>query len=105
MFSSGRSSSELRTPHGTDVALAFDNAECLAGHRRAPDAQQVADQMSAAWVAFARTGDPSNAKMPHWPAYSLLARANMAFNVHSRVVDDYGREAREFWGILRVNAA
>ena len=59
--------------------------------------RQLADQMSAAWAAFARTGNPGNAKIPHWPAYSLKTRANMLFNARSRVVDDYGKEARMFW--------
>jgi para-nitrobenzyl esterase len=89
--------SDLRTPHGTDVALAFNNVNASPIIAAAPDAQQVSDQMSAAWAAFARTGDPSNPKIPHWPAYSHRARANMLFNAHSRVVDDYGKKAREFW--------
>jgi para-nitrobenzyl esterase len=89
--------SDLRTPHGTDVALAFDNVSASPMIAAAPDAQRVADQLSASWAAFARTGNPGNAKIPHWPAYSQRTRANMLFNVHSRVVDDYGREAREFW--------
>ena len=57
----------------------------------------MSDQMSAAWIAFARTGNPDTPKIPHWPAYSLPARANMLFNTGSRVVDDYGKEARRFW--------
>jgi para-nitrobenzyl esterase len=89
--------SDLRTPHGTDVALAFDNVNASPISAAAPGAQQVSDQMSASWAAFARTGNPGNPKIPHWPAYSHRARANMLFNVRSRVVDDYGKEAREFW--------
>jgi para-nitrobenzyl esterase len=89
--------SELRTPHGTDVALAFDNVNASPIIGAAPGAQQISDQMSAAWAAFARTGNPGNAKIPHWPAYSHHTRANMLFDAHSRVVDDYGKEAREFW--------
>jgi para-nitrobenzyl esterase len=89
--------SELRTPHGTDVALAFDNVDASPVIAAAPDAQRVSDQMSAAWAAFARTGNPGNAKIPQWPAYSHRTRANMLFNARSRVVDDYGKEAREFW--------
>jgi para-nitrobenzyl esterase len=53
--------------------------------------------MSAAWIAFARTGNPGTAALPRWPAYSERARAAMVFNVKSRVVDDYDRAAREFW--------
>ncbi len=88
---------DLRSPHGTDVSLVFDNASSSPEIGAARDAQQVADQMSAAWVAFARGGNPNIGKLPHWPAYSLQSRANMAFDANSRVIDDYGREAREFW--------
>jgi len=88
---------ELRSPHGTDVPLVFDNVNASPIIESAPDAQRVSDQMSAAWIAFARTGNPGNPKIPRWPAYSLHARANMLFNVNSRVIEDYGREARQFW--------
>jgi para-nitrobenzyl esterase len=87
----------LRTPHGTDVPLVFDNVDASPAASAAPGAQDVADQMCDAWVAFARTGSPGTAALPHWPPYSLSARSVMAFNVKSRLVDDYGREAREFW--------
>jgi para-nitrobenzyl esterase len=89
--------SELRTPHGTDVALAFNNVNASPIIASGADAQRVSDQMSAAWVAFARTGNPNNSKIPRWPAYSPPTRANMLFNAQSRIVDDYGKDAREFW--------
>jgi para-nitrobenzyl esterase len=89
--------SDVRTPHGTDVALAFNNVKASPLIAAAPDAQQVSDQLSAAWAAFARSGNPGNGKIPHWPAYSLKTRANMLFNARSRVVEDYGKEARVFW--------
>jgi len=44
--------------------------------------------MSAAWLAFARTGDPNSALIPAWPAYDAARRATIVFNIHSRVVDD-----------------
>jgi para-nitrobenzyl esterase len=88
---------DLRCPHGTDVSLVFDNPNSSPAIGNAKDAQKVADQMSAAWVAFAHSGNPNNPKLPQWQAYSLQARANMAFARASRVVNDYDREAREFW--------
>jgi para-nitrobenzyl esterase len=90
-------SPDLRAPHGTDVALAFNNVNASPIIAAAAGAQRVSDQMSAAWIAFARTGNPGNPKIPRWPAYSLHTRANLLFNVHSHVVEDYGKDARLFW--------
>jgi para-nitrobenzyl esterase len=87
----------LRTPHVTDVPLVFDTLNAAPTIAATPGAQTVADQMSGAWIAFARTGNPNTAKIPQWPAYALPARANMVFNVASRVVKDYGKSEREFW--------
>lgn len=36
--------------------------------------------MSAAWLAFARTGNPSVAVLPDWPAYDGKLRVTMLFN-------------------------
>jgi para-nitrobenzyl esterase len=88
---------DLRSPHGTDVSLVFDNPNASPAIGGAADAQKVADQMSAAWVAFAHSGNPNNPKLPDWPVYGFKSRANMSFDRNSRVINDYGREAREFW--------
>jgi para-nitrobenzyl esterase len=87
----------LRSPHTTDIPLAFDTLEAAPALAAAPGAQEVADQMSSAWIAFARSGNPHTPKLPSWPAYTIAKRPNMLFNVQSRVVDDYQKQAREFW--------
>lgn len=89
--------SVIRCPHGTDVALVFDNVAASPAIAAAADSQALADQMSDAWIAFARSGNPNVPKLPHWPAYSLPARPAMAFNRRSGVVNDYGKGARRFW--------
>jgi para-nitrobenzyl esterase len=48
----------------------------------------VADAMSDALIAFARSGDPNHPGLPHWPQYDLQHRATMLFDTSSRVVDD-----------------
>jgi len=90
----------LRCPHGTDVFLAFDNIQTSKAIGPAPDAQTVADQMSTAWVAFARSGNPASGNANAWPAYDVNTRANMLFNTRSLIVNDYDRPAREFWSKL-----
>jgi para-nitrobenzyl esterase len=85
----------LRSPHALDLPLVFDTvgkSSSLLGPVTA-DAQKVADQMSAAWVAFARTGSPNATGLASWPRYDTRARSTMLFNVTSRAVNDpYTRE-------------
>jgi para-nitrobenzyl esterase len=87
----------LRTPRGADVSLAFDNVNVSAAISAGKGAQQVADQLSGAWIAFARSGKPDTPQIPHWPSYTLQQRGNLVFNERSRVVNDYGEPARKFW--------
>lgn len=86
----------MRTPHSLDIPLVFDNvarAPGLIGTGAEP-AQQVADVMSAAWIAFARTGSPNAPGLPSWPAFNADSRATMIFNVVSRAVSDPLHEER-----------
>ena len=48
----------------------------------------VEDAMSEAWIAFARSGNPSHPGIPEWPVYDLEARPTMVFDVQTRVVED-----------------
>jgi para-nitrobenzyl esterase len=59
-----------------------------------PEAHALAGQVSAAWVSFARTGNPNTSGLPKWPAYSAVSRDTMLFNNDSRVVRDPDREPR-----------
>lgn len=84
--------------HGLDIPLVFDNVGYAAQMTgTGPDAQRVADQMSDAWIAFARTGKPGTARLPEWPPYDLAHRATMVFDLESKVIDDpRGAERRIF---------
>ena len=84
--------------HGLDVPLVFDNAPLVPEKVGAgPEAQRVADQMSEALLAFARTGRPDAKGLPLWPPFDLERRATMVFDVASTVVNDpRGDERRLF---------
>jgi para-nitrobenzyl esterase len=74
-----------------DLAFVFDNvakSEAMVGGGGEP--QLLADQMSAAWLAFARSGNPGAA----WPPFSAGERATMVFDVTSRVVNDFRGDER-----------
>jgi para-nitrobenzyl esterase len=85
----------LKSPHTMEIPFAFDNvkiSERMTGG--GADAMALADKVSDAWIAFARTGDPNTPKLPHWPAYDAKDRATMVINNVSKVVDDPLREQR-----------
>lgn len=67
--------------HASEISFVFDNAE-ICDHYSAgdPGAFILSRQMSAAWVSFARTGNPNHAGLPHWPAYTAGTRSTMYFN-------------------------
>jgi para-nitrobenzyl esterase len=93
----------LRSMHALDVPLVFDNAALTPGLLGdSPDVQVLARSMSATWLAFARHGAPKTPEIPHWPAYTSDRRATMLFDVRSKVMDDYGGEAREYWAARRA---
>jgi para-nitrobenzyl esterase len=84
-----------RSPHSLELAFVFDNvakSEAMVG--TGPQPQALADQMSAAWLAFARTGRPDNQAIPAWPPFKLADRATMVFDGKSTVVNDFRREER-----------
>ncbi|MFI4973540.1 MAG: carboxylesterase/lipase family protein [Caulobacterales bacterium] len=93
---------KLRSPHALDIPLVFDtvgkSASLLAPV--AADAQKVADQMSEAWLAFARTGSPNATGLASWPRYDTRARSTMIFNVISRAVSDPYAEERQIIAAL-----
>ena len=59
-----------------------------------PEIQPLANKVSAAWVAFARTGNPNHSGIPRWPAYDAAARATMLINNEWKAVSDPHREER-----------
>jgi para-nitrobenzyl esterase len=79
----------LKCPHALEIPLVFDNVEKARNFvGRGDEPQVVADQMSAAWLAFARSGDPNAGGLPTWPTYDQGRRATMVFDLESHVVDD-----------------
>jgi para-nitrobenzyl esterase len=85
-----------RAGHGYEIAFVFDNL----GHT-SPAREQLATQMSEAWLAFARDGDPGQAGMPKWAAFSPPERSTMIFGRDGAIlVDDPSGPARELWDRL-----
>jgi para-nitrobenzyl esterase len=84
----------LKSPHTIEIPFAFDNVKQSPLTADSPTAQALADKVSGAWVAFARTGDPNTSGLPRWPAYTASVRPTMVFDNVSAVVNDPLREER-----------
>lgn len=83
------------SPHCLELPFVFNNAwhmPELVG--TGPEIQPLADQVSGAWVAFARTGNPNHAGIPRWPAFDARTRATMLIDAEWKAVNDWNREER-----------
>lgn len=84
--------------HTLDLPFVFDNVAAgarLVGPPTSATAA-MADQMADRWIAFARTGDPNNPRLPAWREYEFEQRATMIFDVPPRLENDPWREERVF---------
>lgn len=87
-------------PHTVDIPFFFDNLALAPGMVGAsPEdverAEPLATAMSESLIAYAKTGDPNHAGLPHWPPYDLTHRPTMIWNVLPRVTDDPRGNERE----------
>ena len=85
----------LKAMHCMEIPFVFDNLAAGSVYTgTSPAAQRIADQMSAAWVAFARTGNPNHRGIPQWPGFNATQMPTMVFGGETRLVNDPGREQR-----------
>jgi para-nitrobenzyl esterase len=85
---------KLKSCHALELPFVWDAIDApglamLTGD--GPERQAIADAMHAAWIAFARTGDPG------WPAYDLDRRATQRFDTTLEVLDDPHGDERALW--------
>jgi para-nitrobenzyl esterase len=96
---------KLRAFHTVEIPFVFGNLD--AGKPMIGDAEDrgaLSDRMSAAWVSFARAGDPNHAGLPRWPAFTNQERATMIFNDECKVVNDPNGDERRMLQSLLANS-
>jgi para-nitrobenzyl esterase len=93
---------KLKTFHTLEIPFVtanVDNATSMTGTGQ--DRYALQDKMSAAWAAFARTGNPNHKGLPNWPKFNPTDRATMIFNNECKVVNDPNGEERKALAALR----
>src|SRR3984893_15445841 len=89
---------KYKTLHMAEIPFVFDNiwaAEAMT--HGLPEAKALAARVSAAWIAFARTGNPRTNGLPEWPSYSADNRSTMFLDNKPRVENDPSHDLRLFW--------
>jgi para-nitrobenzyl esterase len=85
--------------HAIELPFVFGNLEGgrIARLIGSTPPQNLSETMQDAWTAFARTGDPNAAGVPHWQPYESRSRATMILNTSTQQQDDpYGAD-RQVW--------
>ena len=81
----------------TDVSASFNNYRDGIGGTGSHAQRGLWSNFAATWIAFARTGNPNNPKIPNWPAYEARKRSTLIFDQDTRVENDPRGEIRKFW--------
>jgi para-nitrobenzyl esterase len=85
---------QMKAYHTLDIPFAFYNVDMAASMTGAmQERYALAHRMSAAWAAFARTGNPNHADLPDWPAFSA-AYPTMILGNECKVANDPNRQER-----------
>jgi para-nitrobenzyl esterase len=86
---------KLRSYHTLDIPFVFENVDITVSmNGSGPDRYPLADKMSGAWAAFARTGNPNHKGIPKWTPFTLDRRTTMIWNNECRVADNPFRDER-----------
>jgi len=96
---------KLRAMHGMELPFVFghpDLVRFMTGED--PERYELARKMSAAWVAFARTGNPNHASLPQWEPWNPTRWPTMVFGREVRAVDDPWGEERRAMAAARAAA-
>jgi para-nitrobenzyl esterase len=95
---------KVRAMHGVELGFVFDHVDdvqWMIGN--GADRYALAEKISRAWVAFARTGNPNHKGLPAWRPFNAQARPTMVFDNECGCVDDPHSEERLAIASLQAN--
>ncbi|HYK62539.1 MAG TPA: carboxylesterase family protein [Bryobacteraceae bacterium] len=85
---------QLKAFHTLEIPFVLENVDegkSMTGTGQ--DRYALQEQMSGAWAAFARNGNPNHKGLPHWSAFNTDTRATMIFGNECKAANDpYGAE-------------
>lgn len=95
----------MKAYHTLDIPFVLYNVDLAASMTGAmQERYALAHRMSAAWAAFARTGNPNHADLPNWPAFNAASYPTMVLGSECKVLNDPNREERQALKAIRDSA-
>ncbi len=85
--------------HGLDMGFVFGTIDATGTrniHGEGPEAHALEAFCQAAWLNFARTGDPSGGIVGEWPEYGI-ERTTMLLGTEQSVAFDFAGDERRAW--------
>jgi para-nitrobenzyl esterase len=96
---------KLRSMHGMELPFVFGHPDLVQFMTGAdPERYELARKMSAAWVVFARTGNPNHGGLPRWEPWNPGRWPTMIFGREVRAADDPWGEERRAMAAARAAA-
>lgn len=87
----------FRSFHCMELPFVFDNIErCRAMTGGGKEAHALAEKMSAAWLNFAKTGNPNCDGLPEWEPYTIEKGATLFFDNNCRIRYNHDKELLDF---------
>jgi para-nitrobenzyl esterase len=83
--------------HAMDVAASMHNERDAILGSGSADARGMCKELASALVAFAKTGDPNNSRIPEWPRFDTAQRSTLVFDRSTRVERDPHGALRKLW--------
>ena len=76
--------------HCSEIPFVFNNIQLSpAAYIGGKEAKKLENQISKAWVSFARSGNPNHEDLPLWPAFSRKNGNTMIFGANSEVKREF----------------
>ena len=92
---------EVGATHAAEVPFTFnrfnsdDPGSIVFYDPEDPIVRDLSQRWSDTVIAFARTGEPNGAGLPHWPRYDAEGRQTLALDANTRIERDPNRAERE----------